>query len=198
MATTPRDRRRRLFGIAAEQGGYFSAAQAKELGYSYQAQAHHVDAGNWLRDGRGLFRLAEWVPGVHDNLARWALWSRGHGVVSHETALAVHAVGELESAKVHLTVPPGFRMHHDAVALHTASLPDEDVMVGDGFNLTTPIRSVLDVAGLHADDDQLARVIGEAVERGLLTLRRLRARAEAVDPNVVRHLDRAIAHLDAA
>ncbi len=86
MAVDRRDLRRRLFNLAAEQGGYFTAAQAKRVGYSYQAQAHHVSAGNWIRIDRGLFRIAEWIPDLHDDLARWTLWSKGRGVVSHETA----------------------------------------------------------------------------------------------------------------
>ena len=67
--------------------------------------------------------FAEWVPDVHDHLARWALWSRGRGVVSHETALAVHSIGEFESPHVHLTVPPGFTMRNDAVTLHYTRPP---------------------------------------------------------------------------
>ncbi|MGH3850356.1 MAG: type IV toxin-antitoxin system AbiEi family antitoxin domain-containing protein [Pseudonocardiaceae bacterium] len=58
MPVDRRDLRRRLFAQASEQAGYFTAAQAKAIGYSYQAQAHHVGAGNWLRIDRGLFRLA--------------------------------------------------------------------------------------------------------------------------------------------
>src|SRR5947208_6453052 len=123
-----RDLRRRLFNVAAEQGGYFTASQAKQIGYSYQAQAHHVGAGNWLRIDRGLFRLGEWVPDLHDDLARWTLWSRGRGVVSHETALSVHGIGEFESARVHLTVPRGFTMRDDAVVLHHGALTDRDVV----------------------------------------------------------------------
>ncbi len=105
MPADRRDLRRRLLHVAAEQGGYFTAAQAKAEGYSYQAQAHHVAAGNWLRVDRGVFRLAEWVPELHDDLIRWTLWSKGRGVISHDTALAVHGIGEFESAGVHLTVP---------------------------------------------------------------------------------------------
>lgn len=191
MPADRRDLRRRLFDLAAEQGGHFTAAQAKEVGYSYQAQAHHVSSGNWLRIDRGLFRLAEWVPGVHDELARWMLWSRNRGVVSHETALSVHGIGELESARVHLTVPPGFRMHDDAVTLHRAELPESDVVERTGYRITTAVRSIVDVAAL-ADEDQLSRVIDEAVERGLLTLRQLRARSEVVDPRAALHIERAV------
>ena len=157
MPIDRRDLRRRLFNLATEQGGYFTAAQAKEIGYSYQAQAHHVAAGNWLRIDRGLFRLAEWIPDLHDDLARWTLWSKGRGVVSHETGLSVHGIGEFESARVNLTVPPEFTMRDDAVALHHADLTDSDVVRRTGFRVTTPVRSIIDVAALSPDEDQLAR-----------------------------------------
>jgi predicted transcriptional regulator of viral defense system len=196
MVADRRDLRRRLFGLAAGQGGHFSAAQAREIGYSYQAQAHHVGAGNWLRVDRGLFRLAEWAPDLHDHLARWVLWSRGRGVVSHETAMSVHGLGEFESAKVHLTVPPGFRMRHPAVVLHQAALADRDVVQHAGFPLTTPTRAIIDLAAQSPDEDQLARAIAEGAERGVLTIRGLRDRAAAVDPTAALHIERALRLLE--
>lgn len=198
MPVDRRDRRRRLFTLAAQQGGYFTAAQAKHLGYSYQAQAHHVGVGNWHRFDRGLFRLAEWVPELHDDLNRWALWSKGRAVISHETALAVHGIGELESPRVHLTVPRGFSMRDTAVILHLCDLPGVDVAEHMGFPLTTVVRSLVDVASLGADEEQMARAIEEARGTGLLTLRRLRARAEAVDATAALHIERAIHRVEAS
>jgi predicted transcriptional regulator of viral defense system len=198
MPINRRDLRRRLYNLAAEQGGYFTAAQAKEIGYSYQAQAHHVAAGNWLRIDRGLFRLAEWIPDLHDDLARWTLWSKGRGVVSHETALSVHGIGEFESARPHLTVPPEFTMRDDAVTLHHAELPDSDVVKRAGFRVTTPVRSIIDVAALSPDEDQLARAIDDARHSGLLTLRSLRSRAELVDARAALRIERAIQRAEAS
>ncbi len=188
-----RDLRRRLFALAAEQAGYFTAAQAKVLGYSYQAQAHHVGAANWLRVNRGLFRLAEWIPDIHDDLARWTLWSRNRGVVSNETALAVHGIGEFESPRVHLTVPASFTMRDDAVVLHRAELPPIDVIERIGFRVTTPVRSIVDIAATVPDDEQLGRAIIDAVQAGLLSLRTLRSRAEAVDVRAALQIERALA-----
>jgi predicted transcriptional regulator of viral defense system len=196
MRTDRRDLRRQLFALAAEQGGYFTAAQAKAVGYSYQAQAHHVQAGNWLRIDRGLFRLAEWIPDLYDDLARWTLWSRGRGVVSHETALSVHGIGEFESPRVHFTVPPGFTMRSDAVMLHFADLPVMDVVERPGFRVTTPLRSLIDVATSAPDEDQLARAIGEARGRGLVTPRQLRVRAEAVDARAALIIERALQRIE--
>jgi len=192
MPTDRRDLRRRLFTLASEQAGYFTAAQARAIGYSYQAQAHHVGAGNWLRIDRGLFRLAEWIPDVHDDLARWTLWSKGRGVVSYETALAVHDIGEFESARVHLTVPPRFSMTDDALTLHHADLPTADVLQRVGFRVTSPLRSLIDVASLAPDEEQLGRAIAEAQSSGLITIRSLRSRAEAVDVRAALHIERAL------
>lgn len=197
MPLDRRDLRRRLFLLASGQGGYFTAAQARATGYSYQAQAHHVAAGNWLRVDRGLFRLAEWIPEVHDDLIRWTLWSRGRAVVSHESALAVHGIGELETPRVQLTVPLGFTMRDDAVSLHFADLPDGDVEQRTGFRVTTILRSLVDVAAHSADDDQLGRVIAQAREAGRFTLRQLRERAEALDVRAALHVERALAEAGA-
>ena len=196
MPADRRDLRRRLFALAAEQGGYFTAAQAKQVGYSYQAQAHHVAAGNWLRIDRGLFRLAEWVPDLHDDLARWTLWSRGRGVVSHETALSVFELGEFESPQVHLTVPPGFTPHDDAVRLHFADLPAADVVDRPGFHVTTPLRCLVDIAASGVDEDQLARAITQATTRGLVSIRRLRTRAEAIDARAALRIERALRQIE--
>lgn len=192
MPVDRRDLRRQLFNLATQQGGYFTAAQAKNLGYSYQAQAHHVRAGNWHRIDRGVFRLAEWVPELHDDLIRWTLWSKGTAVVSHETALAVHGIGELESPRVHLTVPLRFSTRDDAVVLHHADLPESDVAQQTGFRTTTAVRSLVDVAAQGADEDQLARAIQEARAAGVLTIGQLRTRAEAVDLKAALHIERAI------
>ena len=198
MVQDRRDLRRRLFALASQQGGYFTAAQARSAGYSYQAQAHHVSAGNWHRVERGLLRLAEWVPEPHDGLIRWTLWAKGDAVVSHETALAVHAIGEFESPRVHLTVPPGFTKRDPAVVLHRAELPEEDIDTRPGFRLTGVTRSLIDVAAPGVDEEQLARAIQEAVHAGQITLRRLRSRGESVDLKAALRIERAIGLMDQA
>jgi predicted transcriptional regulator of viral defense system len=192
MAVDRTDLRRALFRLATEQAGYFSAAQARDLGYSYQSQAHHVEAGNWVRVERGVFRLTDWVTGVHDEFAMWTLWSRGKAVVSHESALAVHGIGEFESARVHLTVPRNFRMTDPALALHRYELPETDTEQRVGFRITTPQRTIIDVASQSPDEEQLGRAIEEAVSEGLLSVRSLRSRAEVVDVGAALRIERAL------
>jgi hypothetical protein len=46
VAGPTQDLRRQLHELAFGQSGYFTAAQAVRIGYSYQAQKYHVDHGN--------------------------------------------------------------------------------------------------------------------------------------------------------
>lgn len=198
MPIDRRDLRRQLVARASGQGGYFTASQAKEVGYSYQAQAYHRQSGNWVQVDRAIYRLLEWPPSEHDDLIRWTLWTGGRGVVSYETALATHEVGEFEAPNIHLTVPPGFRKDDDALVLHKAVLADEDVEDRGGYRITTVSRSLIDVASITPEEDQLARAIEDALSQGKVTLRRLRARAEAVNPRGALFIERALRHVESS
>jgi predicted transcriptional regulator of viral defense system len=192
MRQDPLELRRTLTRIAAQQAGYFSAAQALEVGYSYQVQRYHVQRGDWQRVDRGIYRLADWPASQHEDLVRWTLWSRGRAVVSHETALAVHELGDMMPARIHLTVPPSFRMSASAVVLHRALLDPSDVEQFEGFSITTPMRSILDTAAGGTEVDQLARTIRDARERGLLTPRSLRSRADRFGSAAALAIERAL------
>jgi predicted transcriptional regulator of viral defense system len=190
------DLRRRLAELAAAQSGYFTARQALRIGYSYQAQKYHADCGNWFRVDRGLYRLPEWPGGPHDDLVRWSLWSHGKAVVSHETALAAYDVGDANPSLVHLTVPPNFRAEAPGVRLHREELPDEDARQQSGFRMTTPLRSLLDVAADTGDVEQLATAIGDAVRQGLVTRRQLLEKADKRGPRAAVTIERAIRELE--
>lgn len=148
---------------------------------------------NWLRIDQGAVRLTEWIPGVHDELSRWTLWSKGKGVVSHESTLAEHELGDFESAYVHLTAPPGSRIRDSAVVLHQADLAGIDIVQRTGYRVTSVVRSIVDVhAATGVDAAQLNRAIHEAQERGVLAFGDLRDHAEAVDPRIAPRIERAL------
>ena len=186
-----RDALQSLHALAFRQAGYFSAAQAVVAGFSHQAQKYHVDAGNWLRVERGIFRLRDWPATVDDVLVLWTLWSRGRGVVSHATALAVHGLGVLDPGVVEMTVPPGFRARTPAVRTHTDVLAGTDVEQREGFRVTTPLRTLLDVART-ADQGTVDEVVGEALEHGLVTPSELRHRADDAGDRATLRIERAL------
>jgi len=108
MKRDPQQNARALYQTAAAQGGYFTAAQALQVGYAYSQQHYHVSRGNWLKIGHGLFRLYDYPASDREDLIRLSLWSRNRegipqAIVSHETALAVHEMSDVMSAQIHLT-----------------------------------------------------------------------------------------------
>ena len=174
-------RAERLFEIADRQTGYFTAKQAGEAGYDYRLQHYHRERGHWLPVGHGLFRLSRYPEGENEDLVRLGLWSRNRedqpqAVISHETALRLYGLSDLMPGKVHLSVPKGFRKRPPrGVALHKSDLADGDVEAWNGFEVTTPLRTILDVArSREMSPEHLESAVREAVARGLVHRKLLR------------------------
>lgn len=192
MVADQQDLRRKLTALASRQSGHFTAAQALDIGYSYQAQKYHTDRGNWSRVDRGLYRLPEWPVGEHDDLVRWSLWSKGRAVVSHETALTIYDLGDVNPGRVHLTVPPGFRATAPGAVLHRGSVPEADIQEHEGFRVTTPVRTLLDVAAGDLELDQLKTAITDACVDNPATQRALLARADDFGERAALRIERAL------
>ncbi len=164
------DKAQRLFELAEVQMGYFTAADAKKLGYDYPHQHFHVKQGNWIRVDHGIYRLKKFPAASHEDLMRWWLWSRKKGVISHETAAALYDLGDLLPAKIHLCVPSDFRKKPTKnVVLHKADLRDSEMEKRDGLPVTTALRTILDLARSHLDDERLSAVTSDAIQEGLLS-----------------------------
>ena len=174
MSHSSRETARVLFSKALEQGGYFTAKQAKEAGYDYSHLDYHVSSGNFERVEHGLYRIRSLPPGEHDDLVRLTFWSRNRqdepqAVVSDESALVVHDLSELLPGKIHLTVPLKFRKEPLAgCILHKAALLPTDIEDRAGFRVTTALRTLLDVAANGVPQEQLEKAVAEALTRGLV------------------------------
>jgi predicted transcriptional regulator of viral defense system len=87
-----------------------------------------VKVGNWIREYRGIYRLALFPMAEHPDLVKWALWSRNRneapeGVYSHRTALSLYELSDLNPAKLHMTVPAHFRRNSEIPGLHLCEAP---------------------------------------------------------------------------
>ena len=172
----PQDAKRRLYDFAVPQGGYFTAAEATQAGYPKQLQHYHVKRGNWVREGWGIYRLPEWPRSPYDDLIRWTLWSRGVAVVSHQSAMAVHGISDLMPARIHLTVPPGFRKKPPpGIVLNRDKLTPHEIEQREGFRVTTPLRTLIDAARAAVDPERLSAAIRDAILKGLLGDRHIEA-----------------------
>ena len=167
--------RRALHELAATQGGYFTAKQAASIGYGKRHLDYHAKAENVERAGHGLYRIPTIPPAEHDDLVRLSLWSRNRddkpqAVMSHETALTIHGLGELLPRQIHAVVPRSFRKRPPlGCVLHKGALGAGDAEDREGFRVTTPLRTLLDVgAGDSVPQEQLNRIVRQALDKGLV------------------------------
>jgi predicted transcriptional regulator of viral defense system len=185
MAQSHREASRRLFEIAVQQQGFFTTKQAKAAGFAENTHPYHVQVGNWIREYRGIYRLALFPTTDRPDLVLWALWSRNRneeieGVYSHHTVLSFYDLSDLNPAKLHMTVPTSFRRSSEipgVLVLHYADLPESDVRTVQGFNITRPLRAILDLIEAGTVERNFIRqAITQAVDRGLITRPEIRGR----------------------
>jgi hypothetical protein len=184
MGTSHREASRRLFNLAEQQQGFFTTKQAKAAGFAENTHPYHVQTGNWIREHRGIYRLALFPTPDRPDLVLWSLWSRNRkeeieGVYSHQTALSLHELSDLNPAKLHMTVPTRFRRNSDMpgiVVLHYADLPTSDVQAGPGYKCTRPLRTILDLIEAGTVERTFIRLaLRQAIDRGLITRQQLRS-----------------------
>lgn len=166
--------------------------QAREAGYSPQSQKYHADRRNWQRVERGLYRLAGWPSGELDSLTRWSVWSGGTGAISHDSAAAVHGIGDLDPRAVHLTLPAATRAVRPGVTFHAARLVDADVEQRETFRVTTVVRTILDLADSPITQEQFTEVVSDALDRALITRSELTHRVDDFGPRAALRIERAI------
>src|SRR6201998_1460972 len=126
---------RRLHEIARSQQGFFTTKQAIRAGFAEKTHSYHVHAGNWSREHRGIYRLADFPVPERPDLMLWYLWSQNRqevpqGTYSHDTALSLHELSDVMLSKLHLTVPKEFRRSSELpkiLTLHRAPLDKGDV-----------------------------------------------------------------------
>jgi predicted transcriptional regulator of viral defense system len=175
---SPGERRKELYQLAESQSGYFTTKQAATLGYASNKRIYHIRARNWVREHRGIYRLALFPEPERSDLMLWWLWSRDRsdrpaGVFSHQTALSLHDLTDANPAKLDLTVPTNFRRGvpiPNVLRLHRGDVRPEDREILYGVPVTNAMRTILDVwREASLPKPVLRAAFREAMKRGNIT-----------------------------
>jgi hypothetical protein len=78
------------------------------------------------------------------------------------------------------------------VRIHRGVLPPSDVVEHGGYTVTTPTRSLVDVAAADLPPDQLVIAVRDAIQRGVTTRPRLLAHAETLSDRATLLIERAL------
>lgn len=94
-----------LWPVAEVQHGYVTAAQAKDLGIDTMPLQMLVQRGTLERAAHGVYRFPQFPYNDATPFMLAVLWTRmPEACLSHETALAVYDICDINPNRTHLTV----------------------------------------------------------------------------------------------
>ena len=165
-----------LYGLAEDQSGYFTAAQARAAGLHQVRLVQLSQQGDIERLTRGVYRFTRFpVSRLGDYMAA-VLWPQVRrpeivGVVSHQSALSIHGLSDVSPARIHVTLPSAVRLRREvpkAMVIHYADLAPVDVERVEGVPVTTPARSIRDAHASHVGNDLVGQAIADGRRSGVL------------------------------
>jgi len=166
-----------VWRLAREQHGVVALFQLLQLGYTMSAVKHRVAAGRLHPMRRGVYavgrpelsRKGEWMTAV--------LSCGPSAVLSHSSAAALWEISPERDRRVHVSISGGtIRCGRDIVTHRRSSL-GSDVTRCSRIPVTTPVRTLLDLA-LRLRAGALEAAINEADKLDLIDPDRLRAELE--------------------
>jgi predicted transcriptional regulator of viral defense system len=163
-----------IYQLAKHQHGYFTAAQARAAGVKPNTIVHMARRGVVERLSRGVYRLSNFPDFDHGQFMAAVLWPQEgvQGVLSHESALVLHALTDVNPAKVHITLPLTHRVRRALpghLVIHYVALPPDAIEIVDGIPVTTPARSILDAHESHVDIALIRQAVVDGRRSGKLT-----------------------------
>lgn len=157
--------------IAANQHSVFTRGQALRAGMSPKTIDRYLARGRWVRIHSGVYVAADVVVGWRQQMAGALLACGPKAVASHRGACAVWAFAE-DLFAPEVTVPREVVREREGILIHRYGLVEG--VHRDGFRVTKPARTLIDLAGC-IPDDRLDRIVDDAHRRRLFDMRRLAA-----------------------
>lgn len=167
--------------IAAGQWGMFTAAQARQDGVGRTELSRLANRAIVRSIRHGVYVMSGVPSGpLEDARAQWLATdpTRTAGgrrddsdqvVVSDESAAIIHRIGDLPPGGIHLSAARRLQTRQKWVTIHRRSIPPQEYEFIDGLPVTTPRRTLEDLAESGRwDAGQLADLVADAITTGLM------------------------------
>lgn len=162
-----------LAELAADQFGLVTLADARSVGYDPNTVVKLADRGQLERVSRGVYRVPFLAGGELAAYMAAALWPQGaRGVLTHETALDLWDVSDVNPAKLHITVPKNHRPQRripKGYVIHREDLDPADVSAIAGVPVVKLTQAIRQAAAEHVGRDLLEQAARHGRARGLLS-----------------------------
>jgi predicted transcriptional regulator of viral defense system len=169
----PTDRFSELAETAADQFGLVTVADARGVGYRAKTLSKLARRGQLERVSRGVYRLPFLPGGEMQAYMAAALWPLGvQGVLSHDTALDLWDVSDVNPAKIHIIVPREHRPQREIpkmYVVHREHLDPAQVTAIEGIPVVKLAVALRQCARAHLGADLLEQAARHGRARGLLS-----------------------------
>jgi predicted transcriptional regulator of viral defense system len=164
-----------LAAVAAGQHGCITQKEASELGFKRMTLVRMAERGQLERRSQGVYRVPLIPDGPLDAYMEATLWPRGaSGVLSHETALALYELSDVNPEKIHITVPKRHRIRRAIPAdyqIHHVDLAPGDIASHEGIAIVPPAVAIRQCHASHLGPALLGQAIDQGERNGRLTRR---------------------------
>jgi predicted transcriptional regulator of viral defense system len=165
----------RVYELAAGQNGFVTAAQARLAGVTRQALNKMTTRGTLERVSHGVYRMVHFPASPMDPYMEATLWPVSvRGVISHETALSIYGMSDVNPARINVSVPRSWRLRRkvpNRLSLHRLDLDGDDVNIYEGVPVTTPERTIRDCHAAHLGPALIRQAILDGRRSGHLRVR---------------------------
>jgi predicted transcriptional regulator of viral defense system len=162
-----------IAALAQRQHGFVEHGQLLVLGLSPSAIGRRVDAGRLHRRYRGVYAVGHRRTGIEGEWWGAVLAYAPDGVLSHASAAAAFSL--LRSTALHITAGGGRKRRPGIVFHRRRSLPMDETTQLDGLPITTPARTLLDIAATGLNRTRLELAVDRAEKQRLLDFADLHA-----------------------
>jgi hypothetical protein len=161
--------------LIARQDGIASRAQLLAAGVDDRAMSRRIRAGQWRRVLTGVYQIGPETLTLERRRIAAALYAGPRGQLTGSATLLKYGfTSPLASDRIHVLMP--HEMHRRStgfvVIQRTLSMDDETRDVGL-YQITSPVRAVVDACRLLSDLQVVRAIMTEAVQRAFVSIEAL-------------------------
>lgn len=162
---------RELWDVAVDQYGYVTSTDARRLGINTVELGKLAARGQIEHVSYGIYRFPQLPVTPLDSYMLATLWANGRGVLSHDTALDLHDLCDINPSKLHITVPGRRpeRQGGEQYVVHSEPLDEDEVTRHEAIPIVTVAKAIAQGISSGVSTHLLTQALRTAQDRGAIT-----------------------------
>ncbi|TSE00734.1 hypothetical protein FOS14_06855 [Skermania sp. ID1734] len=162
----------RVLDIAVDNHGYVTVADAVAAGIDPTQLRKLAARGRLEHSAQGVYRVPILASGPLASYAEAVAWTRGRGVISHESALDLLELCDVNPPLIHVTVPREYaprRRGGELYRIWRRAIEPTAITQVDGVPVVRVANSIQDCLSLGTDTRLLLQACETGRREGYLT-----------------------------